>query len=74
MTAAERRAEFVQRTMQAIRDAGILTRSLESARELVGSSTESMELAVLTEVARDTVDQLQERVMVVARELPSRQG
>jgi hypothetical protein len=31
MTAAERRAEFVQRTMQAIRDAGILTRAMSGS-------------------------------------------
>jgi hypothetical protein len=72
MNAAEERALFVARLQQAVRDAAVLTRSLQTARQLVGSSIESMELAVLTEVAEDTVDQLKERVLVVARELPSR--
>jgi hypothetical protein len=72
MNAADERALFVARLQQAVRDAAVLTRSLQTARQLVGSSIESMELAVLTGVAEDTVDQLKERVKVVARELPSR--
>jgi ribosome modulation factor len=48
MNAAEERALFVARLQQAVRDAAVLTRSLQTARQLVGSSIESMELAVLT--------------------------